>query len=63
VRDLSLLKELPLTDIHLPPQVDRGMAALRQIKTLVAIRVTASRMPAADFWKKYDAGEFKQYKP
>jgi len=36
--------------------VDRGMDVLRAIESLHSI----NRMPAAEFWKKYDAGEFKQ---
>jgi hypothetical protein len=60
LRDLSPLENAPLVDIEaLPPQVDRGMNVLRQIKTLKNIQ----RMAAAEFWKKYDAGEFKQWKP
>ncbi len=60
VHDLSPLKGMPLTQIFwLPPQVDRGMDVLRQIKTLNNIH----DIPAEEFWKKYDAGEFKQYKP
>ena len=59
VRDLSPLKGMPLSIIWLPPQVDRGMAVLRQIKPLEKI----NGMAADEFWKKYDAGEFKQWKP
>lgn len=59
VRDPSLLKGMPLTNIHLPLDVDRGMNELRSIKTLATI----NDMPADDFWKKYDAGELKQYRP
>ena len=59
VRDLSPLKGMPLTSFWLPPQVDRGMSVLREIKTLLNI----GEVPADEFWKKYDKGEFKQYKP
>ena len=50
---------MPLSAILLPPQVDRGMNVLRQIKTLGKI----NQMPADDFWKKYEAGKFPQFKP
>ena len=60
VRDLSLLKGMPLAEIaELPPRADRGTMVLREIKTLKKI----NGIPATEFWKKYDAGEFKQYKP
>jgi hypothetical protein len=38
------------------------MEVLRQMKSLKTIGVAwaaDSRWPAADFWKKFDAGEFK----
>lgn len=51
---------MPLTEIiGLPPQVDRGMNVLRSIKTLKNI----NEMPTEEFWKRYDAGKFQQYKP
>ncbi|HTU22266.1 MAG TPA: protein kinase [Gemmataceae bacterium] len=56
VHDLTLLKDIPLSEIDLPTRVDRGMDVLRAIESLHSI----NRMPAAEFWKKYDAGEFKQ---
>ena len=59
VRNLLSLKGMPLSAILLPPQVDRGMNVLRQIKTLGKI----NQMPADDFWKKYEAGKFPQFKP
>ena len=61
VRDLSPLKGMPLTTIVLPPQVDRGMNVLRQIKTLV--QITVNYRLVAEFWKKYDAGAFRLLKP
>ena len=59
VRDLSPLDGMKLSEIRLPLNVDTGMAALRRMKTFDKI----NRMPAADFWKQYDAGKFPQYKP
>ncbi|HTU22267.1 MAG TPA: protein kinase [Gemmataceae bacterium] len=59
VRDLSPLAGMNLSELGSPLEVDRGMDALRRMKALGKI----NGMPAAEFWKKYDAGEFKQYKP
>jgi hypothetical protein len=36
-------------------KVTKGMETLRQIESLKRI----NDMPAAEFWKKYDAGAFK----
>jgi serine/threonine protein kinase/DNA-directed RNA polymerase subunit RPC12/RpoP len=63
VRDLSALKDLPLNTLWLPPQVDRGMNVLRQINTLKKLKYMAVERTVEEFWKKYDAGEFKQLKP
>lgn len=59
VRDVSPLEDMPLCQIKLPPQVDQGMDAVRQIQTLGKINEGA----ADDFWKKYNTGKFPQYKP
>lgn len=58
VRDLRPLKGAKLTKISLPDAVERGMAVLRRMESLARI----GDMPAVEFWKKYAAGEFKQYK-
>jgi serine/threonine protein kinase len=59
VRDLTPLDGMSLSWIRLPPQVDKGTAVLRRMKTLQGIDTNW----AGEFWKKYDAGEFKQFKP
>jgi serine/threonine protein kinase len=59
VRDLSVLEGMNLSAITLPPEVARGMEVLRRMKELERINYG----PAADFWKKFDQGEFKRYKP
>jgi serine/threonine protein kinase len=57
--DFSPLDGMKLNSIFMPGGVSKGMGVLRRIKTLTKIE----NMPAEDFWKKYDAGEFPQYKP
>jgi serine/threonine protein kinase len=56
IHDLTPLEELRLKDVHLKPKnIKQGMNALRRMKSIENINT----MPVADFWKKYDAGEFK----
>jgi len=57
VSDLRALKDMEkLTEIYFTSKnIKYGMEELHQIKTLGKI----NGMPPADFWKKYDAGEFK----
>jgi serine/threonine protein kinase len=59
IRDISALEGAMLVEVWLPEVVDRGMSVLRPMKTLGKINT----MPAEEFWKQYDAGEFKQLKP
>ncbi len=62
VTDLSPLEGLKLTTIQLTPaRITRGFDVLRHMKSLKTIGVDedyAKRLPADQFWKKYDAGEF-----
>jgi hypothetical protein len=45
-----------LTEIALVPKnITKGMDALRSMKSLVRI----NGLPPAEFWKNYDAGEYK----
>src|SRR5262249_435855 len=63
VRDLSPLAELRnLETIVLEPQRfgEGQMKVLRGLKKLRWIRVGTARHPAAQFWKKYDAGGFRR---
>src|SRR5262249_44088780 len=63
IQDLSPLETTKLTVITMPPKVTRGMDALRRIKSLAKVIVVFSgEYPVEEFWKKYDAGEFKQFK-
>ena len=61
VQDLRPLQGLNLVEIDFVPRtITQGMDVLRQMKSLKAIRVRGGpRLAAEDFWKRYDAGEFK----
>lgn len=64
VTDLSPLKWMQLTRlIFTPRRINRGMRFARQMETLRQIDVEfdgAHRpMSAAEFWRRYDAGEFQ----
>jgi len=60
--DLSPLAEMPLAELTFDAaRIERGMEVLRNIKTLRRIYVhPAGTMSPAEFWKRYDAGEFKK---
>ena len=63
VRDLTPLQEVSLVELRLTPkQITKGIDALRSLKGLKTIWVGVNptdRLTAEQFWKKYDAGEFK----
>ena len=63
VQDLTPLAGLELQEICLTPKnITKGMDVLRRMKSLKRIGVEwhwEKNMPAAEFWKRYDAGEFK----
>ncbi|MHC4873575.1 MAG: protein kinase domain-containing protein [Planctomycetota bacterium] len=55
VNDLTPLKRMKLKELWFTPEnITKGIEILRKIKTLKSI----NRMPAVEFWKKYDTGEF-----
>jgi serine/threonine protein kinase/Leucine-rich repeat (LRR) protein len=60
VSDLSPLKEMNLTDVWITPQnITKGMDVIRQLKSVKVIGLSTSQYwPVAEFWKRYDAGEF-----
>ncbi len=61
VTDITPLKDLPLELLGFTPQqITRGLEVLRGMPTLKTIRPNGVEMPAQAFWKRYDAGEFKQ---
>ncbi len=62
VDDLTPLAELPLEEFRFTSRnVKRGIEAVRRLKTLKRISEVdgPSTFTPAEFWKKYDAGEFK----
>jgi len=63
VHDLTPLQGMSLDEMYLTPKhISRGMDGLRTMKSLKMIAVglgPKERFSADQFWKKYDAGEFK----
>ncbi len=63
VSDLSPLAGMNLTDFQFSPKrIAKGLEVVRQMKSLKTIGVGTGQpaLPAAEFWKKYDVGEFGQ---
>jgi hypothetical protein len=62
VSDLTPLDGTRLREIRFTPQnITSGLDNLRQMKGLTTIGIGPELdrgFPAAEFWKKYDAGEF-----
>jgi Leucine-rich repeat (LRR) protein len=59
VTDLSPLEGMQLANFNFfPTRITKGMEVLRPMKSLKAIGVGQKQFTTADFWKKYDAGEF-----
>lgn len=61
VSDLSPLDGMDLTDLAFTPgAVTKGIEVIRRMKSLKNIGGDGhgDRIPAAEFWKKYDAGVF-----
>jgi serine/threonine protein kinase len=63
VQDLSPLEGMRLEEIFFTPKdIRKGLPVLRQMKSLKTIGIRGwakDRLPPEEFWKKYDAGEFK----
>jgi formylglycine-generating enzyme required for sulfatase activity len=61
VTDLTPLQGMPLEEIHLTPKtIARGLSILRGMKSLKTIGLEwPQSWPAAEFWDRYDKGEFK----
>jgi hypothetical protein len=61
VTDLSPLQGMALEDIRLPPKnITKGLDVLRGMKSVKTIGIDANQSwPAAEFWERYDKGEFK----
>jgi serine/threonine protein kinase/Leucine-rich repeat (LRR) protein len=63
VSDLRALADMPLDEIRLTPKniTTRGLDILRNMKTLKSIGIEWNQVwPAAEFWARYDKGEFKK---
>ena len=64
VTDLSPLKGMQLKDIRLTPKnITQGLDILRDMKSLKTIGTGDQSWPAAEFWERYDKGEFKGDEP
>jgi serine/threonine protein kinase/Leucine-rich repeat (LRR) protein len=63
LHDLTPLQGMPLAEIYLVPKnITKGLAVLRDMRTLKFICIgngPNDRFTAEQFWKKYDAGDFK----
>jgi serine/threonine protein kinase len=58
--DLNPLREMPLDAIWLTPKnIITGMDVLRNMKSLRTIGIDTRRWPPAEFWARYDKGEFR----
>ena len=62
VTDLTPLQGMPLEEIYLTPKnITRGLDILRDMKSLKTIGIAwRQTWPPAEFWKRYDKGEFKE---
>ena len=60
VSDLSALQGMSLAMITFTPRnITKGLEVIRQMKSLKAIGIEWDQAPpTAEFWQKYDAGEF-----
>ena len=61
VRDLTPLEAMNLTEVLFTPKnITKGIGVLRQMKSLNSIGLNGgNKWRPTEFWKKYDAGEFK----
>jgi serine/threonine protein kinase/Leucine-rich repeat (LRR) protein len=63
VSDLSPLKGMALQRLGLTPRnITKGLDVLRDMKSLKSIQIGGAKteiFPAAEFWARYDKGEFK----
>ena len=61
ITDLTPLQGMPLEEVRLTPKnVIRSLDVLRDLKNLKTIGISWEQSwPAAEFWERYDKGEFK----
>jgi hypothetical protein len=62
ITDLTPLQGMLLEDIRLTPKnITKGLDILRDMKSLKTIGIGEYQAwPAAEFWERYDKGEFKE---
>jgi hypothetical protein len=62
ITDLNPLQGMPLEEIRVTPKnITRGLDILRDMKSLKTIGISWDQSwPAAEFWERYDKGEFKE---
>ena len=62
ITDLTFLQDKPLEEIRLTPKnINWGLDTLRAMKSLKLIGLGYGQVwPAAEFWERYDKGEFKE---
>ena len=59
ITDLKPLQGMELEEIHLTPKnITQGLEILRNMKSLTTIGTSTQPFPAAEFWQRYDKGEF-----
>jgi serine/threonine protein kinase/Leucine-rich repeat (LRR) protein len=61
IEDVTPLASTTLIELNFTPKyVTRGMDRLRQLKSLKTIHANFERFSADEFWRRYDAGDFKK---
>jgi eukaryotic-like serine/threonine-protein kinase len=62
ITDLTPVQGMPLEEIRLTPKnITQGLDILRNMKSLKTIGIAwLQTWPAAEFWERYDQGEFKK---
>jgi len=62
VTNLRPLQGMELEEIRLNPKhITQGLDVLRAMKSLKTIGIEGNKVwPAAEFWHRYDKGEFKE---
>jgi uncharacterized membrane protein len=62
ITDLIAVQGMPLEDIRLTPKnITRGLDVLRDMKSLKTVGIIWNQAwPAAEFWERYDRGEFEE---
>jgi hypothetical protein len=63
VSDLSPLQGMSIsTTFFSPKNITKGLGVIRRMKSIKTIGISGNRedqLPPDEFWKKYDASEFK----